>query len=455
MGPHHSPPLNAPSLGQRYGSIIGVPDFPAVPRHNTMPTTPLDTVEENEESQKKERSASTCSTQASKEEREPKSRKGVDLTEDELRQIRRGYVMVTNPSLERTIRLTLSEYRRLVTLRNQDFNMENWVRRYGGSTQEVDSNMRKRKTSNTPKSERQTLVGLPSQPRPDRPRRSTKRIRPTTYSGMDEYNEPMSPVRRGLLDTIHNDSESGSSYNEASSPRPAKRRKTSRNTRRPVSSRTRRARGSGQEAVDLADLEIQPPIPRKKNGEKIKQGNHRFDHGQIQEMVTEEELRQVREGYGINKHLDVVAFKKPQSLSLQRALRPHPNPDLRRIRITIEEWEKIMILRGNPNPDYERFYTGKIPLIERLRGNQNLVESLDKKRRGDTSRATRKEKRNSLIEDTPDSEEELKAEEEEGEVELEAVEYEIVEDPDAEYETEDEDQDPNLEYEQELEEEFY
>jgi hypothetical protein len=134
-----------------------------------------------------------------------------------------------------------------------------------------------------------------------------------------------------------------------------------------------------------------PPLPAK--GEKPENHSYRFDHGMIQEYLTEAEMYQIRDGYSRDNQFALQCFKNPQSTSIKNAIKTMDKrihgPDTRRTRITQAEWTKLHFLRGEGNLDYHKHYRGNISKEDRNRGNAFLVARLDRLKNNDKRRNRR------------------------------------------------------------------
>jgi hypothetical protein len=115
-----------------------------------------------------------------------------------------------------------------------------------------------------------------------------------------------------------------------------------------------------------------------------------MDNGTIQHYLTETEMCEMRPGYREGPRLP--CFKKPQSDTAKTHLKNSklPNKDqLRRTRITEDEWERLRIFRGEEPRKYDDVYRGKIPKEKRMIANALLEERLARKAKGVFGRTRR------------------------------------------------------------------
>ncbi|EHK96314.1 hypothetical protein M7I_8022 [Glarea lozoyensis 74030] len=329
-----------------------------------------------------------------------KERKGLQpfaVTEAELVVIRDGYEPHTatgQHKRKRRVCLTLSEYTALMQLRKKPFSQDEWNRHDtfpSGPKRSYRRRNRVRVSPSTPyqfaRTERASTVAkkedalLKKSPRPHRA--ATKERREHGYG--DIFEDEVEPKKSG------NGSNAGMDYSDDDSDFSDFQIKTPESETPPMTTSYSPVKNGLFTTfhTNLPPTSSQPPIPIVPRGTKVKQGKHRFDHGQIQEHLTRDELRQIRPGYGVIPALHVKAFDRPQNPSLASCLGPRgPNPEMRRIRITVDEWTKLWELRGEFR-NYEKYYKGRIPYEERMRGNANLERSLARKRQGITYRAKR------------------------------------------------------------------
>jgi hypothetical protein len=346
------------------------------------------------------------------------------LTEEELSYIRESFHIVNSANQEVMERLFLSEYRRLMEYRQRPFILANWALfNTFGRNLEIGQKKRKsradapRKAADNSKGKsesdndslsphakrrrtnRSFAVDDPgggmsiSRRPPNPPRRGCTSVRPRSTMSSQEVIKLMATEPRDDRDSVKSDGASeDEDYPPPEPPRRGKDNPPPKTPRRDIATSKETKRRSSVKPKFGA----LPPIPRfKVKGKKARQGNHRFDHGQIQEMLSDAELRQIRPGYGTIPEMIIALFGREQNSSLRKTTKGL-HPEWRRIRITRQERRDLLALRNHRDGtsvslDYEPWYTGNIPLMERIRGDWILQMSLDDKRKGKPPRRDRKE----------------------------------------------------------------